>query len=118
MPDSVSLIVGNAILRRFTMAAETTAQRKTVGRVMHAFNRGKLEGLDGKVRNPKQAIAIALREAGASDQQSPSANRHHLAETKRKERSGRTRKSEREVVPRRPPSMPRPAGRTSEAGLG
>ena len=39
--------------------------------------------------NPKQAGAIALSEAGASNQQSPEKNRQRLAETKAKERAGR-----------------------------
>ncbi len=40
--------------------------------------------------DPKQAVAIALNEAGASNQQSPKENRRRLAETKAKERAGRT----------------------------
>ena len=73
------------------MARETKAQRETVGRVMHEFKHGELEGSGGKVRNPKQAIAIALSEAGASNQQSPAENRRRLARTKAGERAGRTR---------------------------
>lgn len=47
-------------------------QKKVVGRVMHEFKQGELErGRGGTVKNPKQAIAIALHEAGASNQQSP-----------------------------------------------
>ena len=70
------------------MAKETKAQRETVERVMHEFKHGELErGRGGKVRNPKQAIAIALSEAGASNQQSPRENRRRLAETKAKERA-------------------------------
>ena len=70
------------------MAKETQAQRETVERVMHEFKHGELErGRGGKVRNPKQAIAIALSEAGASNQQSPQENRRSLAETKAKERA-------------------------------
>jgi hypothetical protein len=49
------------------MAKQSRAQKETVGRVMHEFKHGELKrGRSGKVRNPKQAIAIALREAGAS----------------------------------------------------
>ncbi len=73
------------------MAKETKAQRETVERVMHEFKHGELErGHGGKVRNPKQAIAIALSEAGASNQQSPAENRRRLARTKAGERAGRT----------------------------
>jgi hypothetical protein len=67
---------------------ETPAQKKTVSRVMHEFKHGELKSNQGKVRNPKQAVAIALSEAGASDTQSPSENRHRLRETKRKEKAG------------------------------
>ena len=69
--------------------AESSAQKKTTGRVMHEFQSGELEqGTGGKVRNPKQAIAIALSEAGASYRQSPQTNRRRLADAKRKERAG------------------------------
>jgi hypothetical protein len=73
------------------MAKETRAQRGIVDRVMHEFKEGELErGHGGKVTNPKQAIAIALSEAGASNQQSPQVNRRRLAHTKAEERAGRT----------------------------
>lgn len=75
------------------MARTSKAQQETIGRVMHAFKQGELEGSGGqKVENPKQAIAIALHEAGATNQESPAANRKNLARTKRRERAaGRTR---------------------------
>ena len=70
------------------------AQRETIERVMHEFKHGELtRGRGGKVRNPKQAIAIALSEAGASNQQTPAENRKRLRQTKRKERQGRTAKA-------------------------
>ena len=49
------------------MKAMSKAQKK-VGKVMHEFKTGKLHsGGSGKVvKNPKQAIAIALSEAGKS----------------------------------------------------
>ena len=66
-------------------------------RVMHEFKHGELEsGRGGKVRNPKQAIAIALSEAGASNQQSEETNRKRLRETKRKERTGQTAEAAKE----------------------
>jgi Family of unknown function (DUF6496) len=69
---------------------ETEAQSEVVERVMHEFKEGKLErGHGGKVTNPKQAIAIALSEAGASNQQSPAENRKRLGQTKAKERASR-----------------------------
>jgi len=46
---------------------QTPAQRRTVERVMHEFKHGELNTARGrrKVKNPKQAVAIALSEAGA-----------------------------------------------------
>ena len=47
---------------------QSKAQKETVGRVMHEFKHGELKTSRGKkVKNPKQAIAIGLHEAGASD---------------------------------------------------
>ena len=70
---------------------QTPAQRETVERVMHEFKHGELKTARGtrKVKNPKQAIAIALHEAGASKYESPAENRRSLRRTKAKERSGR-----------------------------
>ncbi len=52
------------------MARTTKSQRKTVGRVMHEYAHGELKsgprGKAGKVKSRKQAVAIALSEAGAS----------------------------------------------------
>ena len=76
------------------MAEETEAQRETVERVMHEFKEGKLtRGRGGKVTNPKQAVAIALSEAGASNQQTPEQNRERLAGTTARERARRTAKA-------------------------
>ncbi|MBB3911760.1 hypothetical protein GGQ81_002394 [Sphingomonas desiccabilis] len=58
-------------------------------RVLHEFKEGDLESGSGrKVKNRKQAVAIALSEAGASNQQSPSENKRRLAQIKRRERGG------------------------------
>ena len=66
---------------------QSDEQKKTVRRVMHEFKHGQLEsGRGGKVENPRQAIAIALHEAGASTQESPAKNRENLRHTKRRER--------------------------------
>jgi len=75
------------------VAKQSKAQKDTVERVMHEFKEGELETAAGrKVRNPKQAIAIALSEAGASDQQSPQENKATLAATKAREReAGRSK---------------------------
>ncbi len=66
--------------------------KETIERVMHAFKHGELRirGSGPKVKNPKQAIAIALHEAGASNQESPKKNRENLKRTKAKERRGKT----------------------------
>lgn len=70
---------------------QSEAQKKTVRRVMHEFKHGQLtRGRGGRVENPKQAIAIALHEAGASKSESPQKNRENLRRTKRRERSGAT----------------------------
>ena len=51
---------------------ESPQQQEIVGRVMHEFKHGELRsGKAGKAKNPRQAIAIALSEAGVSNQQSP-----------------------------------------------
>jgi Family of unknown function (DUF6496) len=68
---------------------QSKAQQETIGRVMHEFKHGELETSGGRtVENPKQAIAIALHEAGASRDESPADNRQNLARTKRRERQG------------------------------
>ena len=73
------------------MAKQSKPQKETVERVMHEFKHGELRIRGGrKVRNPKQAIAIALGEAGASNQESPKKNRENLRQTKAKERRGAT----------------------------
>ena len=69
------------------MAKESKAQQQTVERVMHEFKEGELATSTGdKVTDRKQAIAIGLSEAGASNQQTPAQNRKRLAKTKRDER--------------------------------
>jgi len=79
---------------------ETPAQRKTAGRVMHEFAHGELKsgpaGKGGKVKSRKQAIAIALKESGASKFESKSENRRNLARSKRKEARGETAQQERD----------------------
>ena len=69
---------------------ESEPQKETVERVMHEFKHGELRsGTSGqKVKNRKQAVAIALSEAGASNQQTPKENEQHLRHTKAKERRG------------------------------
>ena len=79
------------------MAKQDKAQKKTVSRVMHEYEHGELESSrGGKVRNRRQAVAIALSEAGASNQQSPRQNRRQYTLTKSKERRGQTAQQEQE----------------------
>lgn len=77
---------------------QSPEQKETVARVMHEFKHGELEtrGNGPKVKNPKQAIAIALHEAGATNQESPDENRKNLKRTKGKERRGETAEAETE----------------------
>jgi hypothetical protein len=79
------------------MPKETDAQKKTVERVMHEFKHGELKsGTGGKVKNAKQAIAIGLSEAGASNRQSPAENKARQKTTTARERKGQTGKAEAE----------------------
>jgi hypothetical protein len=72
---------------------QSKAQKETVGRVMHEFKHGELASSSGqKVKNPKQAIAIGLREAGASKYESKEKNRENLKRTKARERRGQPRR--------------------------
>lgn len=78
--------------------SKTRAQKATVERVMHEFKEGELRtGSDGtKVKNPRQAIAIALSEAGASNRETAKRNKAALARTKGKEKRGETAQAEKE----------------------
>ena len=63
-------------------AHQNDKQKRIVGRVMHEFKQGTLEQAQGgTVRNPRQAIAIGLREAGASNRVPPEQNRKALRRT-------------------------------------
>jgi len=67
---------------------------------MHEFKHGELTsgrgGKGGKVKNRRQAIAIALQEAGSSKYQSNRRDRRNLRRTERKEGVGLTGQQERE----------------------
>jgi hypothetical protein len=82
------------------MAKATPRQRRTEGRVMHEFRHGELKsgpgGKGGKVKSRKQAIAIALHEAGQSKYESAKENKRSRAKTKAKEARGETSQQERE----------------------
>ena len=82
------------------MARETKRQKETVDRVMHEFKHGELEsgpdGKAGKVKTPRQAIAIALSEAGVSNRKPPAQNRKTRAATVAKQAKGETAKDVKE----------------------
>jgi hypothetical protein len=82
------------------MAKTSMSQRKTMGRVMHEYTHGELKsgpgGKAGKVKSRRQAIAIALKEAGASKDESRKKNKQNLRKSKRKETTGRTYQQETE----------------------
>ena len=76
---------------------ETRSQKETVARVMHEAKHGELKSAGGrKVTNPKQAIAIALHEAGASKFEDQQTNARNLRRAKGKERRGETYRDEAE----------------------
>ena len=71
------------------MARQSKSQQKIVERVMHEFKEGDLATSGGRqVIDRKQAVAIALHEAGASNQETPADNRRNLARIRRRERTG------------------------------
>jgi len=80
--------------------AETARQKRITGRVMHEFKHGELKsgpgGKGGRVKSRRQAVAIALEEAGASKYESDRRNRRNLRHTERKEARGKTAQQERE----------------------
>jgi Family of unknown function (DUF6496) len=79
------------------MAKQTAPQRETVGRVMHEWKHGELESSrGGKVKSRRQAVAIALSEAGSSNQQSKQQNRRQYSRTKSKKRRGETAQQRKE----------------------
>lgn len=79
------------------MAKETAGQSEVMDRVMHEYKHGELEsGSGAKVKSRKQAVAIALKEAGESKYDSKADNRKHLAHTKAKEHAGKIAKQQKE----------------------
>jgi hypothetical protein len=82
------------------MAKSSMKQRRTIGRVMHEFEHGELKsgpaGKAGPVKNRRQAVAIALSEAGASKYDSEKENKEHFARSARKEAEGATAQQEAE----------------------
>jgi hypothetical protein len=77
---------------------QSSRQKRIEGRVMHEFKHGELkrgrEGKGGPVKSRRQAIAIALEEAGASRTETPRRNKRNLNRTKTKEMQGKTSQQE------------------------
>lgn len=72
------------------MARQSKSQKQTTARVMHEFKHGELRtrASGPKVKSRRQAIAIALHEAGSTNQETSQKNRQNLLKTKAKERKG------------------------------
>ena len=81
---------------------QSPKQREIVGRVMHEFKHGELDSSSGrKVKNPRQAIAIALHEAGASRDETPAGNKRNLNRVYFEKRSFSSSGSSRSLTERR-----------------
>jgi len=79
------------------MAKQSSGQSEVMDRVMHEYKHGELEsGTGDKVKSRKQAVAIALKEAGESNTESKSENRKTLSHTKAREHAGKTAKQQKE----------------------
>ena len=78
----------------FIMVKATPEQQRSVGRVMHEFKHHELKsgpgGKGGPVKSRRQAIAIALHEAGESRSDSALERHKSLSHTKIKEARGET----------------------------
>src|SRR5690348_17131847 len=87
-------------LNKETKMAESARQKRITGRVMHEFKHGELksgaDGRGGPVKSRRQAIAIALEEAGDSKYESDRRNARNLHRTVTKEKEGKTGQQERE----------------------
>jgi len=90
---------------------QSEPQKETVGRVMHEFKEGELESHGRKVTSHRQAVAIALHEAGASNEQNSEQKAHSLSRTKTKERHGETATAEKEGKTAQDRVMRRNAGK-------
>lgn len=80
------------------MPRQSKGQKATVARVMHEFKHHELRtrGSGPKVKGRRQAVAIALHEAGATRDETPAKNKRNLQRTKAKERRGQTAEAAKE----------------------
>ena len=103
------------------MPRQSGRQKEIVGRVMHEYKHGELESGSGrKVRNPRQAVAIGLSEAGASRKKSPAQNTRSRRRTEDKERKGQTARQQKEgrasiAKSRAAPKSRKPAPKSARA---
>ena len=83
------------------MPRETGRQKKKIEKVLHEFKKGELKQKSGRrVTDHKQAVAIALSEAGVSRQRKPggtSANGQRKSDTKRRGQQADTSKTRAEL---------------------
>ena len=95
---------------------QSKEQKETVARVMHEYKHGELRirGDGPKVKNSKQAIAIALHEAGSTNQESSAKNKENLKNTKSKERKGQTAQAETEGKKSQSRTMKKATARKSD----
>ena len=99
---------------------QSPKQREIVARVMREFKHGDLASSSGQnVENPRQAIAIALHEAGASREETPAGNKRNLARTVAKERRAEAGRKGGggEAAPAAPAARMRGGGDRSRAAL-
>ena len=82
------------------MAKQTKAQGEVVERVMHEYAHHELKTSAGDaVTDRRQAIAIALSEAGESNRVPPAQNKRRLRATKERERASATGRARAEGEP-------------------
>lgn len=69
------------------MAKQSGEQKEIIREIMHEYKHGELKSSSGAhVKNRKQAVAIALHEAGASQEESPAKNRENMRRTSQRKR--------------------------------
>jgi hypothetical protein len=84
-------------LKKEAEMAESARQKRIAGRVMHEFKHNELKrGAGGPVKSRRQAIAIALKEAGDSKYESRRRNVQNLRRIAAKETEGETAQQQRE----------------------
>lgn len=97
LPVGTDLLPGqpsrDSVRKGPVMAKQSEGQKQIVERVMREYKHGELKIRGKKVTSMRQAIAIGLREAGASKYDSAEENRRNYRRTRQKEH-GRTEKGQ------------------------